>query len=83
ALEREVAEGATLDELMLAFEVKNLWLDSPRYWIAFSKAYVSGESTDAIYRHFSWRQALRLIRTFTDLPSFEEVYDLLEQEFDY
>ncbi|WP_282115039.1 hypothetical protein [Pseudoalteromonas arctica] len=83
ALEREVAAGATLDELMLAFEVKNLWLDSPRYWIAFSKAYASGESTDAIYRHFSWRQALRLIRTFTDLPSFEEVYDLLEQEFDY
>ncbi len=83
ALEREVAAGATLDELMLAFEVKNLWLDSPRYWIAFSKAYVSGESTNAIYRHFSWRQALRLIRTFTDLPSFEEVYDLLEQEFDY
>ena len=83
ALEREVAVGATLDELMLAFEVKNLWLDSPRYWIAFSKAYVSGESTDAIYRHFSWRQALRLIRTFNDLPSFEEVYDLLEQEFDY
>lgn len=83
ALEREVAAGATLGELMLAFEVKNLWLDSPRYWIAFSKAYASGESTDAIYRHFSWRQALRLIRTFTDLPSFEEVYDLLEQEFDY
>jgi len=83
ALEREVADGATLDELMLAFEVKNLWLDSPRYWIAFSKAYVSGESTDAIYRHFSWRQALRLIRAFNDLPSFEEVYDLLEQEFDY
>ncbi|MGP4986568.1 hypothetical protein [Pseudoalteromonas nigrifaciens] len=83
ALERAVAEGATLDELMLAYEVKNLWLDSPRYWIAFSKAYASGESTDAIYRHFSWRQALRLIRTFTDLPSFEEVYDLLEQEFDY
>lgn len=83
ALEREVAAGATLDELMLAFEVKYLWLDSPRYWIAFSKAYASGESTDAIYRHFSWRQALRLIRTFTNLPSFEEVYDLLEQEFDY
>ncbi|MBD0412955.1 hypothetical protein [Pseudoalteromonas distincta] len=83
ALEREVAAGATLDELMLAFEVKNLWLDSPRYWIAFSKAYASGESTDAIYRHFSWRQTLRLIRTFTDLPSIEEVYDLLEQEFDY
>jgi hypothetical protein len=83
ALEREVSAGATLDELILAFEVKNLWLDSPRYWIAFSKAYVSGESTDAIYRHFSWRQALRLIRTFNDLPSFEEVYDLLEREFDY
>tara|TARA_Y100000310_G_scaffold106069_1_gene104599 strand:+ start:2813 stop:4810 length:1998 start_codon:yes stop_codon:yes gene_type:complete len=82
ALERAVAQGATLDELMLAYEVKNLWLDSPRYWIAFSKAYVSGESTDAIYHHFSWRQALRLISSFNDLPSFEEVYDLLEQEFE-
>jgi len=83
ALEREVAAGSTLDELILAFEVKNLWLDSSRYWISFSKSNELGGSTDAVYRNFSWKQALRLIRFFNDLPSFEEVYDLLEQEFDY
>jgi len=82
ALEREVAAGASFVELELAYDIKNLWQDSSRYWITFSKAYGAGESTDAAYRHCSWSQALRLIRVFEATPSYEEIYDFLEYEFE-
>ncbi len=83
ALEREVREGASVDEIELAFEVKNLWLESSRYWINFNYAFHRGESTDATYRHCSWKQALRLIRTFSELPSYEEIHDFVEREFEH
>ncbi len=83
ALEREVNAGATVDELELAFAVKRLWQESSRYWITFSKAWASGESADATYRHCSWKQALHLVRLFEQLPTLDEVYDWLEREFEY
>lgn len=83
ALEREVQSGATVEELELAFEIKKLWQDSSRYWITFSKVWAAGESTDATYRHFSWKQALRLVRLFEGVTSFDEIHDFLELEFEY
>ncbi|PAU38498.1 hypothetical protein CKF94_09445 [Vibrio coralliilyticus] len=83
ALLREVKSGATVEELKLAFEVKTFWKDSSRYWISFSKAWVSGESADSTYKHCSWKQALRLIRLFNGVPTFEEIYDFLETEFEH
>lgn len=83
ALEREVESGSTCEELELAFEVKRFWQDSSRYWITFSKAWVSGESADATYRHCSWKQALRLVRLYDNLPILEEIEDFLETEFEY
>jgi hypothetical protein len=82
ALEREVQAGATFDELALAFEIKELWQESSRYWINFNFAFCAGESTDATYRHCSWRQALRLVRIYTALPTIDEIYDFFEYEFE-
>lgn len=83
ALEREVLSGATLGELDLAFQVKTLWRESDRYWINFNGAWALGESTTATYKQCSWRQAMQLVRTFEDLPSYEELCDFLDDEFDY
>lgn len=82
SLEREVHAGTTAEELELAFAVKKIWQDSSRYWINFSKAWALGESADATYRHCSWKQALRLVRLFDNLPSIDEIYNFLESEFD-
>jgi hypothetical protein len=35
-----------------------------------------------VYKNCSWKQALRLVRVFQDLPSQEEVFDFIELEFD-
>lgn len=83
AIRREVHAGTTFEELQIAYAVKNYWQESSRYWITFSKVWKAGESSDAIYRHCSWKQALRLIRIFDGIPTFEEVYDFLENEFEY
>lgn len=83
ALEREVLTGATYEELNLAFDIKQTWAECDRYWISFTGAWLPGETTSATYRHCSWRQALRLVRVFNGIPSSEEVWDLVESEFDY
>ncbi len=83
ALEREALTGATYEELNLAFDIKQIWAECDRYWISFTGAWLSGETTTATYRHCSWRQALRLIRVFNGIPSSEEVWDLVESEFEF
>jgi hypothetical protein len=83
AIEREVLLGASYEELKVAFSVKQLWSECDKYWITFSKVWTQGEPTDAIYRNCSWKQALRLVRTFEGVPTFEEVSDFLDVEFDY
>lgn len=83
ALEREALTGATYEELNLAFDVKQIWAECDRYWISFTGAWLPGETTSATYRHCSWRQALRLIRVFNGIPSSEEVWDLVESEFEF
>lgn len=83
ALEREALTGATYEELNLAFDIKQIWAECDRYWISFTGAWLPGETTSATYRHCSWRQALRLIRVFNGIPSSEEVWDLVESEFEF
>lgn len=83
ALEREALTGATYEELSLAFHIKQIWAECDRYWITFTGAWLPGETTSATYRHCSWRQALRLIRVFNGIPGAEEVWDLVESEFEF
>jgi len=83
ALEREALNGATHEELSLAFHIKQIWAECDRYWISFTGAWLPGETTSATYRNCSWRQALRLISVFNGVPSPEEVWDLVEDEFDF
>ena len=83
ALEREALTGTTYEELSLAFHIKQIWAECDRYWISFKGAWLPGETTSATYKHCSWRQALRLIRVFNGIPSQEEIWDLVENEFDF
>lgn len=83
AIEREIADGATAEELMLARELKLIWCVCDRYWINFQKVTQFSNVTDATYRILSWRQALRIIRIFANLPSIEEIEYFLEDEFEF
>ncbi len=82
ALEREINLGTSREELALAFYVKCLWKECDRYWILFPKLNSVMETTDAVYKNCSWKQALRLVRVYQDLPTPEELFDFIEFEFD-
>jgi hypothetical protein len=83
ALEREVNIGLTREELELAFYIKCLWKECDRYWISFPRMGSVKESTDATFKNCSWKQVLRLVRIFPDIPVVEEITEFLESEFEY
>lgn len=83
SLLREVSLGASIEEISLARELKHIWRECDRYWISFSSINRFLEHTSASYKHFSWTQALRIIRTYDGVPSIEELHHMLEIEFEY
>lgn len=83
ALEREIDLGLVREELELAFYIKCLWKECDRYWISFPRMGSVKESTDATFKNCSWKQVLRLIRIFPDIPVVEEITEFLESEFEY
>ncbi|EPA8650685.1 hypothetical protein ACQ7RL_000090 [Photobacterium damselae] len=82
-IEKEVRSGTTFDELMLAWDFKEVWKNCDRYWITLSKLGPYAHVTEATHRHMSWAQALKIIRCFNWLPSIDELEVFLDDEFEY
>jgi tetratricopeptide (TPR) repeat protein len=84
AIEREIENGLSPDELALARKIRLYWSENERYWITFHRIQrnTSYEQTDAIYRNMSWPEALRIIHCFPSLPDIEEIYRFIDDEFD-
>lgn len=82
-MEKEILNGTTIDELILARDFKEIWKNCDRYWITLSKLGPFAHVTEATHRQMSWVQALRIIRCFNWLPSIEELEVFLEDEFEY
>lgn len=83
ALIREINLGATPEELQVAHELRHIWKCCDRYWITFSTLNTFSQVTQAIYRHMSWLQALKIIRVFNGIPCIEEIEVFLDDEFEY
>lgn len=82
-IEKEIRSGTTFDELMLAWDFKEVWKNCDRYWITLSKLGPYAHVTEATHRHMSWAQALKIIRCFNWLPSIDELEVFLDDEFEY
>jgi hypothetical protein len=81
---REIGAGMTPDELYLAKSLRNLWVASEHYWISFSriKSNSAGQQADNLSINISWPNALRLIRAYSEMPDFEEIYQSIEEAYD-
>ena len=81
---REMNKGLTPDELKIAFYIRQLWTESTHYWISFIHVTNNAmhQQTRDAYKNMSWPEALRIIRTFNNTPSEEEVQSLLEALYD-
>jgi hypothetical protein len=73
AMDRELSSGTTLDELVLAADVKDMWDEYPEFFNEFETS----------YRTMSWPLALSIIRSFEGYPAVEEVELLLLRLYEH
>ena len=73
AMERELSSGTTLDELVLAADVKDMWDEYPEFFNEFETS----------YRTMSWPLALSIIRSFEGYPAVEEVEQMLLRLYEH
>ena len=84
AIEREMAKGLTQEELELAIYIRWLWTENQQYWISFIHITSNqpGQQTRAAYKNMSWPESLRIIRSFINVPSEEEIQLFIDQIYD-
>jgi hypothetical protein len=84
AIEHELSRGLTPNELELAIFVRRLWTENQQYWISFihTTSKLGSQATRAAYKCMSWREALRIVRVFNNLPSEEEIQLFIDEIYD-
>ncbi len=84
AIEREMAKGLTQEELELALYIRSLWTENQQYWISFIhiESNQHGQQTRAAYKNMSWPESLRIIRSFNNVPSEEEIEYFVDELYD-
>lgn len=84
AMVRIILDGAVAEEIALARELKIYWKENEHLWMTFHKVKtnLSGAQTDAAYQQLSWAEALRLIRSFGDIPDLDEAIGFIEALFE-
>lgn len=83
ALQYLLERNMTFEELYLAYCVREYWQQNESYWITFNGIGAFNRFTSPLYSQLSWRQALSIVRYFTELPEPEEIEFFLEEEFSY
>ena len=84
SIERELNNGLNPEELKLALFIRQLWAENQQYWISFIHITSNqpGQESKAAYKTMSWSEALRIIRTFNDMPSEEDIQIFIYQLYD-
>ncbi len=73
AIARELTAGTTVEELIIAASVKEVWEEYSEFYDDFSTS----------YRTMSWPLAPKIIRSFEGYPDIEEIEQLLVRLFDH
>ena len=84
SIERELNQGLIPEELELALFIRQLWTENPQFWISFMHISSNrpGQETRAAYKKMSWAESLRIIRSFNNIPSEEELQLFIYQIYD-
>lgn len=84
AVEREIDNGMLPEELALARRIKRFWGWNDQFWTTFHKIRTNSPyaQAGAAYKNMSWAEALRIIRSFPNLPDIEEIYAFIEAEYE-
>lgn len=83
AIEDQIERGAVPEEIMLARQVRSIWFNNEHLWTSFRmKSNAPFMQAEAVYKNFSWADALRLIRCFPSVPDQEEVESFIDYVYD-
>lgn len=83
AIEDQIEKGAVPEEIMLAREIRSIWFNNEHLWTSFRmKSNATFMQAEAVYKNFSWADALRLIRCFPSIPDGAEVEAFIDHIYD-
>jgi hypothetical protein len=84
SIERELNNGLDPEELKLAVFIRQLWAENQQYWISFIHITSNqpGQESKAVYKTMSWSESLRIIRSFNNVPSEEDIQIFVYQLYD-
>lgn len=83
AIENLVEKGAVPEQISLARQVRLIWFGNEYLWTCFRmKSNVKSMQAEAVYKNFSWADALRVIRCFPSIPDVVEVERFIDEAFD-
>mgnify|MGYP001118318994 CR=1 FL=1 len=80
ALSERLDAGHSVEELEAAFWVKSIWTSCSQFGLSFRE--MKDRRTSEEYKHCSWIQALKLITRLPENLCYEEVLDVMENQFD-
>jgi len=76
AIQRQIEAGLTLEELSLAYDIKNHWANSEIFWI-YLRYYAH-----ASCKNMTWITALKLTRAFNGFPDIYEITVFIDETYD-
>jgi hypothetical protein len=82
AIQRIIALGATPDEVAIARDVRELWRDTPEFWVSLWRG-TRGTFPGTPFHVLSWSLALGIVKRFQSIPVIEEVELVLHQLFNH
>jgi len=83
AIENQIERGAVPEQIVLARKVRSIWFSNEYLWTAFRmRSNAPFMQAEAVYKNFSWADALRLIRCFPSIPDEFEIEAFIEELFE-
>jgi len=83
AIENQIERGAVPEQIVLARKVRSIWFSNEYLWTTFRmRSNAPFMQAEAVYKNFSWADALRLIRCFPSIPDEFEVEAFIEELFE-
>lgn len=83
AIENQIERGAVPDQIALARQTRSIWFNNEHLWTTFRmKSNAPFMQAEAVYKNFSWADAMRLIRCFPSIPDELEIEAFIEEVFE-
>lgn len=83
AIENQIERGAVPEHIVLARKIRSIWFSNEYLWTAFRmRSNAPFMQAEAVYKNFSWADALRLIRCFPSIPDEFEIEAFIGELFD-